>query len=201
MYKGFLEKCFISEIMREYLKDIDLRYYAVDIIMYAPIPIEVKNEELKKVIDGAKGSLSYNGLKHECRKAIMNIELARRYLDQDGVFSVEYGQFIDSEKDTSCGFDTICADYYDVKDYMNQFIPYEKDEIIYFMITKWVKDSEGKFVEACDYYIAHGEILYIMPNNKLCGLSGTVIYESFIQSEKRNGKTDEIELFLSIKSR
>lgn len=165
MYKGYLDKCMPSELMRGYLKNIELEAWrVVDIIMYSPVSINIKHEELIRVKENAETRNDSN-LIDECEVGIKNIELAKSYLDADGVFSVEIFEFDDEKKDNDGYFECICGSYDDVKECIKADLEsYEAkpEDLRWYSISKWIKNSEGKYIEACSYLIARDEIIYFM---------------------------------------
>lgn len=179
MYRGYLERCMPSAMMRTYLQTAELMYWQiVDLIMYAPISINVKLEELCKVHADARERWDEE-LIHASYIAIENIEEAISFLEADGVFSVEPSGFDDETKDTEGYFDRVCASIEDVQEYIRNDLAIGEvgpEDLRWYDICKWVKDANGKYVEACRYIIARDEIIYSEVNDDISKLECTDIY-------------------------
>lgn len=182
MYRGYLEQCMPSTMMRSYLQTVELRHWQiVDLIMYSPISIYRKLEELRKVRADAKERhdrellvKSYLGIK--------NIEEAIHFLKADGVFSVERAGFDEEKKNTQSDFDKVCASMEDVQDYIRKDLAIgeiEAEDLRWYDICKWVRDVRGKYVEACRYIIARDDIIYSEVDGDVSALKYTDIYGIF----------------------
>lgn len=118
MYRGYLEKCMPSVMMRTYLHTVELTYWQiVDLIMDAPVSIYIKLEELRKAHADAKERQDEE-LVHASYIAIKNIEEAISFLEADGVLSIEPSDLDDETKDTERYFDKVCASIEDVQEYI-----------------------------------------------------------------------------------
>lgn len=163
MYKGYLEKCMPSEMMRNYLKDQELGYWKViDLIMYSPVSVEVKLEELSKVREDAvtRGDTE---LMEECDKGIKNIEIALGYLETEGVFSVEVCEFDFKKKDSDSSFERVCATIEDVRECIKEDLKLSEakpGDPRWYDIMKWIKNPEGKYIAVCNYVIARDDIIF-----------------------------------------
>ena len=163
MYRDYLEKCMPSVMMQTYLKTVELAdWQIVDLIMYAPVSIGTKLEELRKVYADAKERQDEE-LLHKSYIGIRNIEEAIHFLKTDGVFIVEPSYFDEETKDTEGFFDNVCASIEDVQEYIRNDLEIgeiEPEALKWYGISKWAKNASGKYVEACRYIIARDEIIY-----------------------------------------
>ena len=162
MYRGFLDKCPFSDYMRDYLRTADLcPLNMIDIVMYAPIPIYTKFDELKKM----RGDISDredNYFVDYYNRAIRNIELGIRYLSEEGVFSIELVENDHENKATKYDLQMICGTLDAVMAFTRQDSEYRNDSPGYhfwYSVRKWIKDQEDKYVVACDYFIMKDEVL------------------------------------------
>ena len=163
MYTGYIDKCVPSKLMRNYLKEIELDYWRVtDVIMQSPVSIDIKLEELLKVKKDAEEK-NERELIEECDVGIRNIEIAKSYLEAEGVFTIEVYEFDDEKKDNDCYFECVSANFEDVKEVIKKDLEMSETkatDLRWYHVSKWVKNSEGKYTEACTYLIARNEILY-----------------------------------------
>lgn len=163
MYTGYIDKCVTSKLMRNYLKEIELDYWRVtDVIMQSPVSIDIKLEELLKVKKDAEEK-NERELIEECDVGIRNIEIAKSYLEAEGVFTIEVYVFDDEKKDNDCYFECVSANFEDVKEVIKNDLEMSETKAIdlrWYYVSKWVKNSEGKYKEVCTYLIARDEILY-----------------------------------------
>lgn len=164
MYKGYLEKCMPSEMMRNYLKDQELSpWRIVDLIMYSPVSVEIKLEELRKVREDAVAR-GDSELIEECDKGIKYIGTALGYLETDGVYSVEVCEY-DSENIVSdSSFERVCATIEDVREFIKEDLKISEakpEDPRWYDITKWIKNPDGKYIAACDYVIARDDVIFI----------------------------------------
>lgn len=163
MYEKYIEKFMPSREMQDYLKTEELSPQKLtELIYYAPCTLTDKLgalEELPEQTDCEnKEELAlYAG------RCVRNIKDALTLLDAEGIFSIEPGYYSDETKQTSIYFDTICATYDDVLDFVNQ-----NTELTvlkpacprWINVTKWLKDENGKYKEVCDYVMVCGELWY-----------------------------------------
>ncbi len=162
MYKGFLGKCGFSDYMLDYLQTAELSVRnAVEIVLYAPVSIYIKLDELKKIYE----SMVETAEEHEkeyCLNGIKNIEIAIRLLAEDGVFSMEESCY-EGDFNTEREFIGIYASWKDVaeyvKDELEQWEP-DPEERFWYHAIKWVKNKAGKYIAACEYVLVKDEILF-----------------------------------------
>ena len=167
MYTGYIDRCMPSEMMRDYLKGCRLwAGQTMDLIMYAPVPISIKLEELKKLLEDAesdKGDERKSEIAEACRDEIQYIEAVLGCLNMEGVFTLELCEYLESEKDNESWLDGVFARIDDVKEYIREDIrkcKVEPDELKWYFIEKWIKTAEGKYFGACSYVIFRDEIIF-----------------------------------------
>lgn len=113
MYKGYLDQCIDSELMRNYLKKTKISSSAiVDFVMYSLIPIEQKREELIKLLNDAR-ERNDDELVRDCNTGIEYIDTATHYLEGDGIFSLENNYYEEADYDNDGYFIGNFASYQD----------------------------------------------------------------------------------------
>ena len=164
MYKGYLDTCMPSELMREYLRTAKLtHWHTVNLIMDAPVSIYTKREELEKVKADAEARHDAE-LIHWSNVGLKNIEQALGYLEADGIFSIEIGEYNQGSILGRYSFDQICADFGDVMEYIRENLEDCKigpEDLYWYSIDKWIKNDKGKYEPVCSYIIVRDEIIYV----------------------------------------
>lgn len=164
MYECYLDRFVPSKVMREYLKDIELKYWQMaDIIYKAPVDVKKKLEAIREVSQNKDlyecGSRSY-------RVVLMtkNIESALAAINKKGFYTLESCWFEDSyNRSKDCleyAFVTFDEAFAFSEDCFWDLEKQFKD-MFWFQITSWVKDESGKLVSDYIYYIVDHEIRYI----------------------------------------
>ena len=130
MYKGYLDQCIDSELMRNYLKKTKISSSAiVDLVMYSLIPIGQKREELIKLLNDAR-ERNDDELVCDCNTGIEYIDTATHYLEGDGIFSLENNYYEEADYDNYSYFVGNFARYQDAQEYIaiennNEDLQYE----------------------------------------------------------------------------
>ncbi len=176
MFDDFLDKFMPSKDMREYLKNENLNVYDIARIVYgSPYPVNEKYIALKKCHESyTDGSDEYiisciNGM-------IGCIEKALKIKEEEGIFSLEMCIYDEFRYHTDRSFESLYHSYDEAISYVNN----SGDEIasgylIWFEITKWTKDYDGKLCEECTYYYVKKELVYINPFFSIDGFSEKMI--------------------------
>ena len=182
MYKDYLDKCMPSTVMRDYLKTVDLAsWQTVKLIMYAPVSIYTKLDELGKVMTDAEERADAE-LIEESRNAIKNIELAVEYLSADGVFTIELNEYNEEQHDSVGYFDCVLGSMTEVQEYIRKDIKVCEvwpDELKWYGLEKWIKDDSGRYVSACSYIIFRDEIIYGMVDPEFSGMDYVNTYNTY----------------------
>ena len=161
--KGYLDQCIDSELMRNYLKKTKISSSAiVDLVMYSLIPIEQKREELIKLLNDAR-ERNDDELVRDCNTGIEYIDTATHYLEGDGVFSLENNYYEEADYDNYSYFVGNFARYQDAQEYIA--IENNNEDLQYYNLTRWVKNSEGKLEVVCSYIIHGHDILFLDLHN------------------------------------
>ena len=172
MYNGYLDKCMPSEVMRNDLKQQDLWVWeATAIITSAPVSINVKLEELKKLKADETGIRERDSMEN-CDNAINIIETALRFLDAEGIFTIEEVRFSYELKKPKWGLRIVCETIDEVKEYIKtEQESYTPDAKYYrwYDVVKWMKGSDGKYQQASNYYFVGNEIMYVFLENSFIG--------------------------------
>jgi hypothetical protein len=165
MYDEYIEKFMPSKEMREYLKKVKLVPWQLsEMIYFSPNPINDKLNAMKKLLEQARIERNTE-LIEETKICVRNMEDALNLLVVDGIFTIDQGYFSDRSLDTeSGGLETLCEQYADVVDFIKKDMEYcevKADDLIWYDVTKWTKDENGKYKEQCDYVFINGELVYI----------------------------------------
>ena len=161
--KGYLDQCIDSELMRNYLKKTKISSSAiVDLVMYSLIPIGQKREELIKLLNDAR-ERNDDELVCDCNTGIEYIYTAMHYLEGDGIFSLENNYYEEADYDNYSYFVGNFARYQDAQEYIA--IENSNEDLQYYNLTRWVKNSEGKLEDVCSYIIHGHDILFLDLHN------------------------------------
>lgn len=165
-YKGYLDKCMPSEIMRTYLKSVDLSpRQVVDLIMYSPVDIDVKMEELGRIAaDKTKDVL----LKEMASEALKGIQEAIIKIDEKRCcYSLEFMGYCENIQDNIYGLEAIYRSLKDTKDFFSGLIESEGftgNEMGWSKVKKWVENEDGDY-EVVHTYIFRGDKIVFATNN------------------------------------
>lgn len=169
LWDEYIDRFILSEDMKSYLEDLDLpEDKLVEMIFYSPVQIKDKKEAFRELIEQARAD-DDKVLLDMSNRCLWNIEEAERLLTVPGVFSVLANVYYSKERKSEECFDIVCATFKDVEDYIwNHYGVYKdnKDEAVWFEVTKWCLDDAGKYVEMCTYYIADDEVIYTNLNDE-----------------------------------
>ena len=182
MYKDYLDKCMPSQAMREYLKTATLSgWQTASLIMYAPVSLTIKAEELKAVLLDPEVRQDEDMI-DECRIAITNVEKAVEYLNAEGVFTVKICEYSETEHDSVGHFACVCGSIEDVQEYISNDINNCEGgacSLRWYAADKWMKDHLGKYVLACSYIIFRDEVIYGEIEAKVSGVDLANIYNTY----------------------
>ena len=191
MYDKYLDQFVPSKEMADYLKTYDHTISGIGkIIFYSARPIMEKYEALKEVGPSILAS-GYEYDIEDYNNFIKSIEMALEFKDAEGVFTVEVHFFDDETTKDDCNFESVCASYDDVVDFIQEDLEIcetQPQDIHWFEVTKWVKNKQGKYVSACLYVFAHNELI------------GVEIDDDFMHEHVSYYGTDELNLPVPFKS-
>lgn len=168
-----------SEEMREFLKKrTDVIDSIPKIVYFSPCAVDKKMSALQH-LEFAMDDTEDSHPLDDCKIYLRSLVEAKRFLDEEGVFSLEICRADDDK--TSYGFDSVFATYQDLMDYIRNYMELGEigeEECICFDAVKWIKDNSGKYVKACEYWIVRGEIWYVQVNRDFLDDYRLEIYNS-----------------------
>ncbi len=183
-YGKYIDEFMFSPEMRSYLKSTELEgFNFAELIAFSPVPVERKLEAFRSLAKEAGLNKDF-GLQQEYVEQSQCFEKALSFLSEDGVFVIEPACYSDYTHDADGYFDSVLADLNDVKDYIRDFYikcELDRDDLWWFDVSKWIKNNEGKYIEACDYIFVRDEIWY----SDICDDPGSIQY-NFYWSDNLN---------------
>ena len=150
-YPDLIDEFMPSEEMRQYLKNVRLIYWQiVHLVYFSPTTIEKKKKALQYLYDIAEKEHD-DDLKSESKLYLRNIEDSEKEREGEGVFTVELGRYSPDDKDTIIDFETVCTTYDAALSVVNEYHKieeYSDDDPVWYEITKWNKEKNGRMREA-----------------------------------------------------
>lgn len=162
-YNKYLEGfVFSKELRKHLLETTDSVANIADIIFCSPVPVDRKLDALQKLSVEIKDSED-TSLIESCKKYIFEIEYGLNALNQDGTFTLERGYFDTVREEKPICLEGVYASFEDAFDCIkdNRESDNEHAAPVWYIVTKWAKNSEGKFDEVCSAYIKVGKIFFI----------------------------------------
>lgn len=163
-YPDIIDEFMPSPEMKAYLKDEELSPYEIcRMVFFAPMVMEKKYDGLKRLLKLGETEKDKN-LIEECVLYIRNIEDAYREYENDGVYTVEIGDFSDNAKDTEMNLDSVYSSYESAVKAIRKEVQeceYTRDDYTWYEISKWEPSTNGPFDFVCKYIFVLGELWYI----------------------------------------
>lgn len=169
MYEKFLERFLYSNEMKKYLKGIHIEAWRVAEIIYkAPVCVEEKLAALKELESEYKEEKDhfYDSLV----KKTSGIEEALEEKNKDGIYVFETFFFDHEKGDSGSSFEHLYVTYDEASNAAEGLYEYENksvNDLVWYVITKWIKDENGKYIEGHKYYIVDHELRYISFGSRL----------------------------------
>ncbi|MCR5339375.1 MAG: hypothetical protein K6E75_12555 [Lachnospiraceae bacterium] len=160
----YIEKFLPSRDMKEYLKNAELNIYEVARIIYcSPYAVAEKLCAIEELYENNHASFDDN-LARSVKSLVDCMEKALLAKEEDGVYSLETFFYEGKEENPGSIYEFLYSSYDEAVSAIRDFSEFYREaygEWMWYEITKWGKDKNGKLVQEITYYFVEDELRYI----------------------------------------
>ena len=216
MYDDILKRIFPSKDMSNYLikRGLDNSVDCIeDLIFRAPVSIYLKKQVLVEIKRDMEENIIRHSIQNLCNvqteidyqrrmRKIENYEgilhMAMFHMGGDGVYVIETANYNTVNNICNLQFECVMATFSQTKEWIEDQLvieQYDKDVPHWNRVTKYVKDSDGKYIETCTYIFVGNEVWSVDLSDEYAvqeGLESEWNYEINVEVPFRAGDIIEI---------